>query len=307
MSLQDDDDAGVDDDAEDALFDADDGDNEHRDDGADEDDEPSEAEQAAQAAVDKLAAKVGWKPQKDWKGAGWMPADKFLETRAKSASNAKRETRDALDRLDRLEASEVKSRERAFAQLDAQAKRLKAEAIKKGGDDAVDLVEDIDKAVAEEKAKIAGAPNAETELTPLDEAFFSDHGWLVEDEDDEEAEKAFNFVAKLVAGMAKKNVDPVSAYEAAENALRKAYPHRYEDEEDERPRRGQKPGRRAPELSGGRSRASDAGGGRSDDLVAKLPPEALRAADEYVKRGTYGSRREYAEVYFSELKKERRG
>jgi len=219
-----------------------------------------------------------------------------------------------------LESTHKKSLDRALKQIDAQAKKMKAEAIAKGGKDAVKLVEEIDEVAAEEKAKLVGE-NDDTpiQLTTLDKRFFAEHDWMIGDDsfggdDEDEAEEAFALAQSTIKKVYEKTGDMMEAHERATKALRKAFPHRYQDDEDEdeeRPARGkgkreEKPKRRAQDLAGGRRTMDDERGGGRSNLVSKLPPEAKRAAEDYVKRGIYGSVEEYAEVYHDELKKDRR-
>lgn len=314
---------GAHEDADDELFDNanEDGDDaegdEEDDDGHDPEDGEGEDEEDRRARgpteIEAIALKAGWKPKDKWKGEGWVPAEKFLENAAKRASNAKREARELQDRMDRLESAHQESLKRTIDALDAKAKQLRAQAIREAAKDpakAEKMLEEIDEVLAEEKAKITQSQQAgELKLTPLDKKFFNENSWLIDDHDDPaddaEADEAFEMLQIELTRLAKSGMSAVRAYKEAQALLREAYPHRYHDDEDE-PRRGKRPGRRAPDLSGGRRQLNDDGGGGARSLVAKLPPEAKRAAKEYVERGIYGSEEEYAEVYFQENSKDRR-
>lgn len=313
------------DDAEDAGEDAgeDDAEEEVEDEEADPEGEGDEEERPrgpskAEQKIEALAKDAGWKPRDKWKGEGWVPAEQFLKNAAKRASAAKREVRDLTERMSALEGAHKESLKRTVEALEAKAKAMKAEAIKKGGKDAAEIVEEIDEVLAEEKKKLEEAEPKPIKLTALDKKFFAENPWLTADdsfEDDEsaeEADEAFELVQATIAKAAKSGKTAIEAYELAERALKKAFPHRYEsddeDDEDEKPTKGKKPARRAPELAGGRRQLGD-GAGSAGALAAKMKreaPEAHRAALEYVKRGTYGSVEEYAEVYYAEQKKDRR-
>lgn len=312
------------DDAEDEGDDADKGDGEENEEGEDDDEGESGEEDRRRASkaderIEALAREAGWKPKDKWKGDGWVPAEQFLKNAAKRANNAKREVRDLTERMSALEGAHKDAMKRQAEALTAKAKQLKAEAIKKekDPDKAAKLVEEIDEVLAEEQAKLAEKAEAprEMKLTALDKKFFAENAWLIDEhdseEDEAEADEAFDMLQAEMQRLAKAGVSAVRAYKEAKELLREAYPHRYEDDEDDddEPARkrgaGKKPARRSPDLAGGRRQMNgdERGGG---DLYSKLPPEAKRAAKECLDRKIYGSLEEYAEVYFDEKRKERR-
>lgn len=269
----------------------------------DEIDDGDEGDEDAELSeVEQIAAAAGWKPKGDWKGEGHQSAADFLKSRAGAAKNAKREVKDLESRLDAIEATSRVTLDRQREQLEARAKELRRDAIKRGD---ADEVEAIDKVLAEETARLTEAEKgAEApKLTALDKAYLANHAWMFGDDtlegDDDavaEGDEAYELYGAVFARVLKTSGDAADAHERAGKAVAKAYPHRYQDDE---PRRG----RRAPDLSSGRtsSRGRDVSG---PDL--KLPPEALAAAKDCVKRGIYGSVQEYADVYHEEKQKGRR-
>jgi hypothetical protein len=161
--------------------------------------------------------------------------------------------------------------------------------------------------------------------------FFAANDWLL-DSEDEEACEAFAEIEEIVStrvieatqGKRKPtHAEFEAAFEAAERHLKRAYGHRLgdpdEEEDDEmddeeraqaRKRNGKgqfKPRRESEDRGadrGGRRRTPVLGAanrGRGRDLVSRLPPEALKAADDDIKAGLFADRAEYAKVYFQEL------
>lgn len=269
----------------------------------DEDAVEDEDEGEGADTVEEIAARAGWKPKSQWRGEGWVPADEFLERSAKRAQTASRKEREAEERIERLERAHQVSITRMEAQMRAQAEAMKRKIIAEGGEDAYERTQIVEEVLAEEAAKLRAASPTEAsapQLTALDRQFFTGHAWLTDDAtfedgaDAEEADEAFELAARTMKSVIDKTGDVVAAHEAADKALRRAFPQRYQQD--------QRPARRMPALAeGGASRRGGGGGAAS-----RLPPEARRAGESFVKRGTFASLEEYANVYFEEEKKGRR-
>lgn len=251
--------------------------------------------------IERLALEAGWKPGDKWKGEGHKDAASYLKDAAKAARNSRREARELQERMDALEGMNRVALDRQEEAIWARAEELKAAAIERGGRDAVGEVAEIEAIRDEELAKLSGVqaqPNIK--LNALDKrAIAQNAAWIISEEafSDpelvEEADEALDLYTTEFNRVLEKTGSQAEAHERAGVAIKKAFPHHYRDG-------GQARGRRMPEVSRGFS--ADRGG----RAPVRLPPEAMAAARDSVKRGIFGSIEEYAEVYAAELKKGRR-
>lgn len=288
MNLEDEE---IEDDLEDDLVD--DGAADDDDDGQDDDD---------LSEVEQLAVEAGWKPKAQWKGEGHVDARTYLKNAANRAKATKRENRDLEERMGALEGAHKVSLDRQIENLKARAGEMKKAAIAKGGAGAVEEVDAIDTVLDEEISALKKAAEPEPmKLTALDKASLAEHPWMFGDdtfdgEEEEEAEEAFQLYTATVAKVMEKTGDAGEAHERAGKTVRKAFPHRYEEEEASR-RGERRPQRRAPDIASGYATPRERG--------RDLPPEALKAAKDCVSRGIYANVAEFAEVYWAERKKGR--
>lgn len=291
------------------------------------DDEPS---------IEDLALEAGWTPKEKWKGdpGKWVSAAEHLRRTAKSQKTlakklSEREEqlaakeKDFDDRIKRLEATSTVAQKREIAQLKAHYQKQLDEAIESKDPAAIrKALNDRDEAIEEleddEKPEISDdkfVENFRPMYMPVQKPFWTENSWLLGD--DEEAEEAFaeieEIVQDVVDGATEKKRKPTyeemeRAFAAAERHLKRAYKHRLGSEEietpalvddDEReeelePKPKPPASKRIPVLAPG-SRTARA------TLASRLPAEAIKAADEDIKRGLFADREEYAKVYFSEL------
>lgn len=295
----------------------------------DADDEPS---------IEDLAIEAGWTPKGKWKGdpGKWVSASEHLRRTAKSAKNLAKKLTDreqALenkeaefdDRIKRLEAVSTTARKRELAalkthyqtQLDAAIESKDPDAVKqalKDRDEAFEELETTDKPEMSDAQFVDGfKPMHATAQKP----FWTENPWLLSDDD--EAEEAFAEVEEIIQSVidgATEGKRPPTyeemerAVAAAERHVKRSYKHRSEPEEEaapaiqdteeveEEPAPKAKPtaSKRIPVLAGG-----SRGRGGADDLVARMPPEARKAAAADVKAGLFTDDHEYAVEYWRGL------
>lgn len=269
------------------------------DDLPDEGGEDGDDEGGGLSEVERLAADAGWKPRGQWKGEGWKPAEAYLRDSVKAARDARRATREMQERMDALEGTHRVTLDRQQEAIVAKAREMKAAA------KTVAEVEEIEKIEREELAKLKpeGEAAPAIRLSALDKrAVANNIGWAISDEAFEDpdlaadADEAIELYTDTFNSVKAKTGDAAEAHERAGRAVQTAFPDYYEREE-------RRPGRR-PSGDNVRGFNSERGGARS--AAAALPPEAMAAARDCVRRGIYGSIDEYAEVYQTEKKKGRR-
>lgn len=276
-------------------------------------------------SIEDIALEAGWTPAEKWKGDPQKhvgPAE-FMRRMAKSQKSltgkltereqalADRESEFQL-RLERLEKTAKAATKRQVEQVEAHYQQKLEEAIEAGDKAAVKrTLDERDEAI--EKLEDEGPPvvtdqqfieNFKPMHASVQKTFWQEHAWVLEDDDDNEAFGAVeeiiqDEVDKQTGGKRMPNAaEMANALEAAEKYLKRAHKGRYETDEDEdmeedEPAPVKRKTKRVPVL---------AGGGRSGQrgLAGKLPPEAIKAADEGVKDKLWADREEYAKIYFDE-------
>lgn len=271
---------------------------------------PAQVADAPEAKPDDLetvARELGWKPETEWKGAppegGFASAAEFIRSQRSKAKNVEKELKklrtDTEKRIKRMEEQSAKQREKEIAELHSEYDWYIRKAIKEG-DEATEK-----KLIRERDAKVAQAEDVEDaddepeadeddyieNFTPsypqVQKRFYNEgHAWVLDDDADPDA-------MRVVLDYVDSGIPFADALEKADKALRKAYPDRYEAEDedmDDEPEEKPKNGKRVPVLApGGRG----TGGGVS--AASRLSPAQREIGARFVKEGLFGSLEEYAE------------
>lgn len=271
---------------------------------------PAQVADAPEAKPDDLetvARELGWKPETEWKGAppegGFASAAEFIRSQRSKAKNVEKELKklrtDTEKRIKRMEEQSAKQREKEIAELHSEYDWYIRKAIKEG-DEATEK-----KLIRERDAKVAQAEDVEDaddepeadeddyieNFTPsypqVQKRFYNEgHAWVLDDDADPDA-------MRVVLDYVDSGIPFADALEKADKALRKAYPDRYETEDDDmddEPEEKPKNGKRVPVLApGGRG----TGGGVS--AASRLSPAQREIGARFVKEGLFGSLEEYAE------------
>lgn len=271
---------------------------------------PAQVADAPEAKPDDLetvARELGWKPETEWKGAppegGFASAAEFIRSQRSKAKNVEKELKklrsDTEKRIKRMEEQSAKQREKEIAELHSEYDWYIRKAIKEG-DEATEkkLIRERDAKVAqaEEVEEADDEPEADEDdyienFTPsypqVQKRFYNEgHAWVLDDDADPDA-------MRVVLDYVDSGIPFADALEKADKALRKAYPDKYETEDedmDDEPEEKPKNGKRVPVLApGGRG----AGGGVS--AASRLSPAQREIGARFVKEGLFGSLEEYAE------------
>jgi hypothetical protein len=271
---------------------------------------PAQVADAPEAKPDDLetvARELGWKPETEWKGAppegGFASAAEFIRSQRSKAKNVEKELKklrtDTEKRIKRMEEQSAKQREKEISELHSEYDWYIRKAIKEG-DEATEkkLIRERDAKVAqaEEVEDADDEPEADEDdyienFTPsypqVQKRFYNEgHAWVLDDDADPDA-------MRVVLDYVDSGIPFADALEKADKALRKAYPDRYEAEDedmDDEPEEKPKNGKRVPVLApGGRG----TGGGVS--AASRLSPAQREIGARFVKEGLFGSLEEYAE------------
>lgn len=241
----------------------------------------ADAEQQAEPiTVESLAAEKGWSPKEKWRGAPdkWKPADEFIRATFDINDQVRRElksTKDTVEKLARTSATITADR---IAAATREIEARFADAVEAGDVKGA-------KAATEELRRVEAQAKPEPENAVAD---FMDRnkGWY---EKDDEATALAVSVSNRLAGQGKSQAEQV---EAAEAAVRKFKPELFGDA-DKTPA-----GRRAPLVNEPGSRSS--GTSNRAKGVADLPPSAVRAGQDFVKKGLVPDMATYAKSWHAE-------
>jgi len=278
-----------------------------------EDDLPpaDEGEVIELSEIEQLASELGWKPEAQWKGdkTNWTDAKTFMRQTAARAESAKKEAKDAHKNVDAIVAKRVEAlektmratRERELGQIRQNYNTEIRRAIADG--DAryeADLRRELGKVEQEyeeleqieltpEQLKAAEdewVENFPINFPQLQKPFWNEHAWVLDDETDV---KDFALIEAEITRQINLGKPLDEALDIAGRMLMKAFPDKYEIDDDPPPRR-QRDEPRVPVLASGKR-----SGGRS--LASRLPPEVRKVAEKEIKAGLFGSYEEYAEEY----------
>lgn len=286
-------------------------------------------------SIEDLALEAGWTPKEKWKGdpGKHVGAKEYMRRMAKSQKTLSKKLsereeqlaakeREFDDRLKRLEKTSTVAQKRELQKLRDEYEAKLEEAIESKDPAAIKrALKDRDEALEEleddESPEVSDEKFVETfkpMYMPVQKPFWTENSWLLGD--DEEAEEAFATIEEIVQDYVDSKTDKKrkpsydemeAAFAAAERYLKKVYKHRQageeeidtpalvDDEHEPEPEPKPKPtaSKRIPVL---------ASGGRTSRplLSSKLPPEAVKAADDDINRGLFADREEWAKVYFEE-------
>jgi hypothetical protein len=216
------------------------------------------------AAFDPVtfASELGWKPKEEWKGdtSKWTDAPDFLRRRLTKAEEAARDYKKSIERVTRT-ASRLVESERAEARraIAAAEQRIEEAAAEGDADAARAATADLKRAQAAERD--AGAPNEFALRNP----------WF---ETDDEARELAVASAQVVAN---RGGTKEQQFEAAEKAVRKAFPKLFEgaDDDDDPP---PKPKPKAPHTEGGNRTPSTRTGPKGwNDMPAEARKQMKKA------------------------------
>lgn len=256
--------------------------------------------------LETVARELGWKPESEWKGdppeGGFASAAEFIRSQRTRAKNVEKELKklrnDTEKRIKRMEEQSAKQRAKEIEELHSEYDWYIREAIKKG-DEASEK-----RLIKERDAQIAKAEELEevdeTEVEPDEEEwiekftpsypqvqkrFYNEgHAWVLDDDADPDA-------MRVVLDFVDSGIPFAEALEKADKALRKAYPDKYEaEEEDVDDEPAPKPAKKVPVLApGGR------GNGGHVSAASRLSPAQREIGNRFVREGLFASLEEYAE------------
>jgi hypothetical protein len=233
--------------------------------------------------VADLAREMGWSPKEDWRGKpeDWKDPASFIRASRdinRRLSSDVRELRQTTERMGRVSASIV-DREilRHRSELEAQFE----DAVAKGdAKRARETTEDLQRLEFERREAAVPAPK-----DPAVAEFESANPWLG-------THRAATALAVSECEQLARNgvTDYGAQLEIARRAVESRFPELFKTEEKQA--RGQ------PSVSAPGSRSSGNSGGKK--TAKDLPPDAMRAAQDFLKRGRVGSLQEYADIFFEE-------
>lgn len=235
---------------------------------------------------DTLARDMGWFPPDEYKGDpdNWRSAEEYIKHGVQNTKALKRDLKTVKDTADRLARTSASITAKALADQRAELEALHDRAVEDGDKDAA-------KKIARDMAKLDEAPdNRETERLVGD--FATRNDWYGTHPG------ATDYAAMISTKLAKQGASIEDQLEAAEEAVKKKFPHLFDDEPEE------KPARKAPTVHGNASRA--AAPAPKERGVSDLPREARQAGEEYVKMiqqrmpSAKYSLADFAKTYWSE-------
>lgn len=260
---------------------------------------------AAEPTLAELATEQGWVPKDKFRGnpKDWKPAHDYLRA-AKGIGEARGQKKAAEDfdrRLAKLDKIQQASRKRELQGIHSHYEGRIREAVKAGDADAE---RGLRQARAEHIEEVEGeyeAAESEASVTahPLVQKFNAKFDWAMSEKGDDEARSIAIAAAQEVVN---RKGTLVEQLRAAEDALKWAYPERFEtralarDEDDEENEDDEKPQRRQPPAFEAPARNGRANGG-GDDAVRKLPNEARAQMKKDIAAGLYKTPQEWAKVY----------
>lgn len=241
------------------------------------------------------ARKYGWRPKEEFDRDpdGWVDADRFLElpsTHKKMLKDELRERDKTLEdyklRMERLEKTNKVAMDQALAaqktQYEAELRQVRAaqrKAVEEGDTDRYDRLEAYEQSLLKEPPKTPEMEPERPGTDPYIEQYqASPEGqWL-----NDPILRKFGADAINLAG---KNDAPAhEQVKIAEAAVRDYFPHKFEA-----------PAPKRQKVDGG-----GLAGGKARQTASKLPPEALKAAKDFVAQGIFKSVDDYAKAYFEE-------
>lgn len=234
-----------------------------------------EAEQAL--SVDDLARDLGWKPEEEWKGSkdNWTPAADFLRGKVTKSERLSSEIRDVRDTVNRISRTTAAITDRAVAEERERLAQRFSEATEAGDTQAAWKA-------AQDLQRTEPARQGADEF----DAWRAKNTWY--DADPEARAYAIGL------GEVHKGKPFEEAAKAVDAAMRKRFPEHFEEDQPPAERERQ----RTPLVSGPTTRSARPMPRQKSE--ADLPPEARRAAEDFVRRGRVGSLAEYAKIYFEE-------
>lgn len=250
--------------------------------------EPPQADPEAEAE----ARKYGWRPKEEFDRdpEGWVDAARFLElpsTHKKMLRDELRDTKQEMaDRLARLEKANKEAMKRALeaqkSQYEGQLQQVRAaqrKAVEEGDTAAYDRLEGYERDLLK-RAPAAEVEEVKPQTDPYVEQYRGSEAgqWL----NDPYMYARAAEIIDLSKGAAGATAADQIAY--AEARLREYYPHKFA----------------SPPKKAVQARVDGGGlaGGKKRSDASRLPPEALKAAKEYVEEGIFKSVDEYAKQYW---------
>lgn len=228
--------------------------------------------------IEGLARELGWVPETDWRGdkSRWAPPEDFIRGKAAKGDRVLDELREVKDQTSRILKANAKAAAEAIAKAKAEAQEQFHRAVEAGD------VQAAEQARRDLAAVETEAPAANQDPAVAD--FAARNPWFNADEE------ATTYAISVAEREARKGSSPAQQTKAAEEAVKKRFPELFEAEAP-RERGKNPPAVNAPQSRTARPAPRAKG-------VADLPPEALRAAREFEKKGL--SLEAYAKTYWEE-------
>lgn len=252
-----------------------------------EDDEDRSSQTPDPVAV--LAQEMGWSPKEQWRGKpeDWKDPASFIRASRdinRRLSSDVRELRQTTERMGRTTAAIA---ERAIQEERGKLDSRFTDAVEAGDVEAAHQArEDLTR--FDRSTQVERQPLPKPEATTAFEE--RNASWLGKN-------KAATALAVSECERLSQTgiTDPEAQLEIAEREVKRRFPELFEDDKTAGQERQQ---RDQPRLGGSQSRSSGNSGGKKS--AKDLPPDARKAAEDFLKRGRIGSLQEYAEIYFEE-------
>ena len=261
-------------------------------------------------SVEVLARKLGWKPQKDWKGdkSGWTPADEFITSKLKAGERTSKSVKKLEARVAEFGSLTTAALARQRAALTIEFERERETLIKKGDVAGVRTLEkerdeQLDKLKApvieeddDEDSELAAAEEMADAILddPLASSFFEQHAWVL---DDDQA-KVYDWIESYGEILLKKGKTPYEMFKELGAILQEKNPGRYKRSERRQEDPERKPnGQYQQKRSGPHMNAPARSGGSEAIWGRSVPVEYMDVARAEVKDGLFKSVDEWAKAF----------
>ena len=245
--------------------------------------------------IEAEARKYGWRPKEEFDRdpEGWVDAERFMElpsTHKKMLRDELRERDKKLEeyqqRMDRLEKTNkaaletaLDQQKRAYEDKIQQLRAAQRRAVEEGDTERWERLEDYKSKLEPPKAPEFDEPQQPQEDPAVAQYASSPEGqWLQDPIMRDFAARAIDMDPKA------RMLDAQGQIQYAEQKVKEYFPHKFEQPRQQRQK-----------VDGG-----GLAGGRSRNTASKLPPEAMKAAKEFVEMGVFKSVDDYAKQYFEQ-------
>lgn len=252
---------------------------------------PQEAGFSSEQSVEAEARANGWVPESEWRGdnkpAKFLTAQEFVE-RGQTIipilrSQMERERKDFATRLERMEKMHAKREERIKRDAEQRIADLEARkeaVVKQGGDNAVAVVRQIDKAIGELKDE-APETDSEQHVQTIINDWTAKQAWW-----GDKMARAYAVEHSTEIGRGNPSMTIEENLRQTEAEVREKFPQLFK-------------------KAGANGHAPVDGGGeypavaRKEGLASKLTKEAREQANKDIAAGLYKNQEDWAKAYFS--------